>query len=225
MYNEDQPVVARWARESVANFIDVFAMVLLSINSDWRDVAAQMTSVRALGLESPRLFGVKRSAYRIFVTQAEYLKREMEQNARWGNHEDNLDLLTDLPGIGLPKAGFICQLLYGTVGCFDRHNLKRLGLDERAFSFAKAQTQAQRRKVIERYIETCKGFGGSEALWNGWCTHMATLYPKRYASAEVVSKMHVTHLGIERHEAFQEYETYPEWIATMNAIVNESRQE
>lgn len=194
MYAQHQPVIQKWAAESLANFIDVYALVILSINSEWRSVGDKLDSVRQLGIESPHLFGVKRSSYRVFVTQADWMKKQLDRYAEYSNAEACLDLVTDLPGMGLAKAGFFLQLCYGLAGCFDRHNLTRFGLDEKAISLSKAQTQTARKEMIKRYVDLCYQFGGSEILWDGWCSHLATLHPKRYVSAEHVSELHIVHL-------------------------------
>jgi len=41
--------------------------------------------------------------------------------------------IVELPGFGVVKAGFWVQLACGSVGCLDRHNLRRAGLRENTF--------------------------------------------------------------------------------------------
>lgn len=90
-----------------------------------------------------------------------------------------------IPGIGIAKAGFICQLVFGSVGCLDSHNLKRFGIPENRFR-AKQSPKA-RAAQIDDYVECCKAIGGSEYLWNSWCELIADKY---HVAPEYVSQCH-----------------------------------
>ena len=91
-------------------------------------------------------------------------------------------------GIGLAKAGFIAQLLTGTIGCLDTHNLKLYGLD---INMRTDGSYASVQQNILTYYAACVMCGGSEVLWDNWCAHLARIRPAVWPTAESVSRYHV----------------------------------
>ena len=94
-----------------------------------------------------------------------------------------------LYGLGLPKAGFLTQLLTGEIGCLDTHNLKMYDIDPKQFRIDGNWKSVE--KAIMSYKAACLHCGGSEVLWNEWCRNLATIRPQVWPDAESVSNYHV----------------------------------
>jgi hypothetical protein len=64
-----------------------------------------------------------------------------------------------IPGLGLPKAGFMCQLCAGLVGCMDVHNIRMYGLNIKDLTLAKNpkgdKAKATNLTKIVNYIDLC----------------------------------------------------------------------
>jgi hypothetical protein len=104
-----------------------------------------------------------------------------------------------VPGLGLPKAGFMCQLCAGLVGCMDVHNIKLYGLNPNVLKLPK--TLKNPAKVIEKiavYVELCHGYG-TEMLWNSWCEYLSTK-SVHWVDGFHVSEVHYTYLTSKKGE-------------------------
>jgi hypothetical protein len=115
------------------------------------------------------------------------------RSAQDDNDELGLYLqLLQLPGLGYAKAGFFHQLVTsnGTIGCFDRHNMKMYGIDQKVFSRIPNTAELLELRA-SLYKETCVLAGGSCPMWNNWCAFIALKYPKFFLDAEHVSRYHV----------------------------------
>ena len=82
-----------------------------------------------------------------------------------------------IDGLGLPKAGFMCQLTAGLVGCMDVHNIKMYNLKIKDLTLAKNpkgfKGKATNNGKIVAYVTLCKEHG-TENLWNSWCNFVAS---------------------------------------------------
>jgi hypothetical protein len=197
MYKRDQAEIEAWARLDARNTLDVGTFVLLTIRQQFGGIGRMLQRVRA-GDVAP-LWGFKLKGFEYLVKHAEYLHKRAE-DCREGRIYVN-DLMRDylaVPGLGLVKAGFVVQLLVGEAGCMDMHNLARLGMQAAEFDIPKRRDPAEQLamidEAIEHYLWVCEEFGGSEALWDGWCEFVAATY-KTYRDAEDVSRRHVTYLS------------------------------
>lgn len=198
MYDQHQWRVEYFAARNASNTVDVLMMVLLSIRMQWSGVGMQMESWRERGLSSEFLWGFKRKG-------ALYIHRNRERlfqrsnSARNGEIwvEDLMRELLKVPGLGMVKAGFACQLLIGEVGCLDVHNINRLGLKASEWYVRKYKDiDKQLREVDEKiatYMHLIDECGGTRKLWDDWCEHLAS-NSKAYKDAEDVSLRHVTYL-------------------------------
>ena len=99
-------------------------------------------------------------------------------------------------GLGMAKAGFMCQLTAGLVGCMDSHNIKMYNLDAKDFVLAKNPKTIKgldaNVKKIRNYIQICHEYG-TENLWNSWCSFLATKSTK-WRDANHVSEVHYSYL-------------------------------
>ena len=109
-----------------------------------------------------------------------------------------IEILANVHGFGLVKAGFVAQLAFGVGGCLDTHNLRRFGISKTTFAKYKTlKTVKGRAKKLEAYLDACEAQGGAETLWDGWCNYVAARRPKFYVNGgEQVSALHVEALNI-----------------------------
>jgi hypothetical protein len=108
--------------------------------------------------------------------------------------------LTELPGLGLVKAGFVIQMIWQSVGCLDTRNIKEFGLDVSRFNLTKSHlSDTVKRERAEEYIAECERLGGAEYLWDNWCRGAAVTYRKRYQSGDEVSREHVAWVRLANH--------------------------
>jgi hypothetical protein len=85
-----------------------------------------------------------------------------------------------LCGMGLVKAAFCTQLLFGELGCVDVHNARELGIPMPTGKSGKGR---------EAYL-TIQAAKTSEAWWNEWCDFIADKYPTQFADGNTVSVLH-----------------------------------
>lgn len=197
MYEKDQAKIERWCRNP-DKLVDVGTMVLLSIRMQWAGVGRQLADVRAKGTRSKSLWGFKWAGYvylrdnrkRLYTYVRDYRARRIFL-------DDLMREFLKVPGLGLSKAGFLCQLVTGDAGCLDMHNIKRFGLDERAWKIRpRRDPAAQIREIddkIHLYLRLCDTCGGSEKLWDDWCHWLADRVGT-FENAEDVSRRHFTYL-------------------------------
>lgn len=150
--------------------------VLATIQQQLETVPGIMADFEELGEESRFAFGTKSAGLRYVREHAEELYFDA-----LGAMDDDIELMRvflRVPGLGLVKAGFACQLFAGRVGCLDVHNIKLYGLsrnDLRIAKGAKRETTILRR--ITRYVELCRELGGAVKLWAAWCDYKAQVSP------------------------------------------------
>jgi hypothetical protein len=178
---------------SPAGLVDVIAFVLSTIQQPLASCARQMADIRAHGAASVYLFGSKRAGYEYAVEHREVLFAAVVKAVEVGDVVGAVDVLANVPGLGVVKASFVAQIVGLEVACLDSHNLKRLGLPETAFRLSKGVKPATKRAKIAAYVQACGDTGGSEFWWNSWCAHVAGIgrANKRLATADAVSAFHV----------------------------------
>jgi hypothetical protein len=102
-----------------------------------------------------------------------------------------VDILSNVPGLGIVKASFVAQICGLEVACLDTHNLKRLGLGEATFKLAKSVKHETKLAKIAKYVAVCAREGGSRYFWNSWCEFVAGNRANRsLATADAVSAYH-----------------------------------
>ena len=190
MYAKHQPIIADYAKQSPDKLSDVYTFILATIQQRLYHVPRVMRDIRENGSDSPHLWGFKYQAYKFMKEN----KRDIYDTilAIQSDH-DRLTYVASLPGLGLVKAGFLLQLVFGEAGCLDTHNINRFGLKAGAFkasSFKMAKTSQTRERLVANYLDLCHKLGGSEGLWNSWCSHVADVDPD-FVSADQVSAFHV----------------------------------
>lgn len=197
MYKQDQARIERWCKNP-DKFLTVGTMVLLSIRMQWVGVGTQMESVRKLGVDSPCLWGFKRAGY-VYLRDNRVKLYAAVRDYRAGKMylDDLIREFLKVPGLGLPKAGFLAQLLVGDAGCLDMHNIERFDLEPKVwFIRPRKNAAAQVREVDDKialYLKLCQLCGGSEQLWDDWCEYLNDRVGT-FHSADDVSRRHYIYL-------------------------------
>ena len=201
MYNTHGLKCQKYAQRSADNMADVTLMVVLSIQQNWLSIGNQLADVRANKSESKFLWGNKIKTYEYLEANKQkiYAQSMAVINSKQTDTQKSISLMNiflRIDGLGLPKAGFMCQLVAGLVGCMDTHNIKLYGLDPKSLALSKnPKTQkgldTNNQKILA-YITLCHNYG-TENLWNSWCSLLATK-SKRWVDSNHVSEVHYRYL-------------------------------
>lgn len=191
MYSRDMPAMRAHALASPSGLTDVVTFVLCTIQMPLQSVKNQMADIRQNGANSKWLFGSKRVGYQYAIDHAAVLHAAVVKAAEIGDVVGAVDVLSNIPGLGVVKASFVAQICGLEASCLDTHNLRRLGLAESAFKMPKGLKHETRLSKIRAYLALCVKSGGSEYWWNTWCATVAgTRANKSLATADVVSRYH-----------------------------------
>jgi hypothetical protein len=192
MFSTHQKAISDFALGSNVGLERTFRLVFLSIRQPFHTMQKQMQDVDTNGMQSPYLFGWKRSGLAFVRANASTLRETLRAvPGGYGDAQALLDVAT-VPGLGLVKAGFVLQLVTGSAGCLDSHNMERFGLNVHAFKYGANASDALKRKKALAYLDACWRSGGCESLWDGWCDHVAAYHPKHWTDGNAVSRMHQT---------------------------------
>ena len=191
-----------FAQRNADNLALVILMVSLSIQQKWSTVGHMLSSVKESKKDSIYLWGSKAATYDYISTHKHFMYGQMM--AALNSHYPNdlkafslMKIFLKIDGLGIAKAGFVCQLISGLVGCMDVHNIKIYGVDPKLLVLNKNLTSKRgienNEKKIKQYIKLCHDYG-TENLWNSWCSMIADKYPKDFVDAHHVSELHYTYL-------------------------------
>jgi hypothetical protein len=170
-------------------------MVALSIQQPWSTVGTQLADCDTEGIFSRYVWGTKLGTFqwaedetrmlRMFDLVDRAIARGRVDRAHW--------LLLKVPGLGLPKSGFVLQLVWGRSGCIDTVNLQRFGLKRWAVDIKKTAKPETVTKHIRRYLALVEQCGGTALLWDEWCATIAQR-DASFEDAEDVSFRHLAYL-------------------------------
>lgn len=184
------PKINEHCQASADNNADMVMMVVLSIQQPWHAVGDQMRDYKALGGDSRFVWGNKRKTYDWLQDN----KNTLYRDAMDADNDAELMLaFLQVPGLGLAKAGFCCQLFAGRVGCIDVHNLRRLNIAPSVLNLDKKTKPDTQRRKIDAYVQACKQRRTSW-LWDSWCKLIAKKDPKRWIDGDHVSAVHYEYL-------------------------------
>jgi hypothetical protein len=201
MYINHATAVQQYAQVSASNLSDVTLMTVLSIRQPWLNIGTQMIDVRTNKLGAKALWGFKKDTYIYLESNKHKMYAQMMAviNSNKTDASKAMSLMKiflRVDGLGMAKAGFMCQLTAGLVGCMDSHNLKMYNLDAKDFVLAKnpktIKSLDANVKKIRNYIQICNEYG-TENLWNSWCSFLATKSTK-WRDANHVSEVHYSYL-------------------------------
>lgn len=207
MYQDHAVAVQQYAKESASNLSDVTLMAVLSIKQPWLSIGNQLKDVRTNRLEAKALWGFKKDTYIYLESNKHKMYAQMMAVINSNKTDASkamslMNIFLRVNGLGMAKAGFMCQLTAGLVGCMDSHNLKMYNLDAKDFVLAKnpktIKSLDANVKKIRNYVQICNEYG-TENLWNSWCSFLATKSTK-WRDANHVSEVHYSYLMGEQHD-------------------------
>ena len=183
MYHKHNPMVREYAMKSPANLERVIAFVSSSIRERTDRLPKYMTEYRQVGAKSSWIWGNKHATIGYTKKHRKMLYTNMMRIIKAKKKDMALDLIMlflEIPGFGLPKAGFCVQLVAGKAGCLDVHNIRKYLPDEDARKGTPSWLQTSgnsidtKRKKAIKYLNLCDDIGGARFLWNEWCNHIAS---------------------------------------------------
>ena len=196
MYKRDLPLIRDHALASPEGLHDVVTFVLCTIQSGLSTCKLQLADIRVNGAASKYLWGAKAGGYQYTKDNALVLWAEANMLVERGlNDPENIAKAVyhfmQIPGLGMVKASFVCQMLGFNVSCIDSHNLKRLGLDANAVKVSAKLSEIKQLRKVEAYVVMCQ-IEGTEYWWDSWCEYVAgNRANKRLDSGDAVSAYHV----------------------------------
>jgi hypothetical protein len=191
----------QYAQRSPDNLADIILMAVLSIRQPWLNIGEQLRDVRTNKQEAKSLWGGKKKTYKYVMANKHKMFAQMQAviNSTKPDEAKAISLMNiflRVDGLGIPKAGFVCQLAAGLVGCMDSHNIKMYGIDPATLSLTKKPKTkkgiATNDKKVLDYVTLCHDYG-TENLWNSWCNFLATKSPK-WQDGNHVSEVHYSYL-------------------------------
>ena len=197
MYSRDQPIIENHTFENPEGFIDSLEFVLTTIQAGLSTCRRQRRQIARDGLKAACLWGKKADGLKYGREHAARLLPEFERLRSRDATEKAVTLATSIPCLGLPKAGFLCQLMGFDVACLDVHNLRREGLPSTFVKLNKKAKPATQRKHVARDVEYCQR-NGSRKWWDSWCEHVAgNRHNRNLTTADAVSRFHVDAVKLE----------------------------
>lgn len=209
MFKDHNPIINEYMQASAEQMIDGIMFVVLSVKTPFHTMAQQMADYRAKGLDSKYVWGFKRQTYEYLQengkdlydelmdlsTRSQFGDRKFKGRSIWTERDRKMMLvLTDVPGLGVVKAGFVMQMMFGRVGCIDVHNLRRFyKVDAKDVKFVKIASDHVKLEKITNYINICKGNRSTQKLWDQWCEQLTDkkCNKGRFSSGDEVSSFHV----------------------------------
>ena len=200
MFHKDQPICSEWAADSEKIFFDTIMFVSISIRQQTHTLEQLMFDFQQHGEQAKGLFGYKfltldyaeAHCERLWKSYRDYMLPGMKKKSA-GPEVQTLGAMMEyskIPGLGLPKAGFLTTLLLGTSWCLDTNNRQWFDLDPRKYIVTPKTAPLTRYKKINNYIIKGEELGGTEALWNNWCREISNKYPGVFPEPKDVSSLH-----------------------------------
>jgi len=193
MYKRDNKEIAKFALKNPDNLVRVATFVLTTIQAGLATTHNQMLDIDKHGADSKYLWGNKRQGYEYLQKHKQVLYGAVKAAVKANDAVGAIDVLTNVPNLGIVKAAFVVQMVGLDVACIDSHNCDRLGLPRTALKFSKKVKPEVKRKKIADYVQFTRDTGGSEYWWNTWCEYVAgNRANKQLDTGSKVSKYHVT---------------------------------
>lgn len=182
MYDNHVPTIAGAMRSDPVVFARGVTFVVLTIQQMIVTIPDSVADVDAKGDQSVFLFGSKRVAFA-------YLQAHRDQ--LWQgvcNAEDTASAIRTLcaiPGLGIVKSAFVCQLMGFDVGCLDTRNIQREGRNPLAYRSRKGRPGYMVKKTLAYVADTA---GKAREYWDVWCADAARAYKR---TSEDISAIHL----------------------------------
>ena len=198
MYNIHAKAVQDYSRLSSDNLADVVLMVVLSIQQPWHSVGNQLKDVKLNGIDSRFVWGNKTKTYKSLMSRKDFVYSQYLAVLNSSKSDDDralslMNVFLQIDGLGMAKAGFVCQLTAGLVGCIDIHNIRMYNIPMKDLKLSKSvKSKAIKNRRVMNYISICHDIG-TEKLWNTWCNTLATK-SRRFEDGFHVSQVHYSYL-------------------------------
>lgn len=193
MYKRDNKKIAKFALRNPINLMKTGTFVFTTIQSGLSTCDNQMQDISITGAKSKYLWGNKRAGYLYWYEHREVIYAAIKSAVKHNDPVGAIDVLTNVPNLGIVKAAFVAQLVGLDVACLDMHNLDRLGMSRSALKFDKGVKRETKLKKIQNYVALTQSTGGSEYWWNIWCNFVAgNRANKSLTTGDAVSAYHAT---------------------------------
>ena len=190
LYSDHIKECNTFAQESPENLKRACLFVLATIQQQLETVPVALTDIVEIAEVSRFVWGPKLAGVTWLQSETRTQLLFEEAHSCIDSPVELLDVFLQVPGFALVKAGFMCQIFAGTVGCIDTHNVRLYGISRGDTRYEPAKPDTLLRKR-ERYVALCDGLGGAHALWSRWCDHVAKLRPFNWTDGAEVSQFHV----------------------------------
>jgi hypothetical protein len=167
MYNQEVPRITHHAYHGQNGLYDVIEFALLTIRRPLSQVGSAKDQLRKVGLDNAKLASVTKKGLLWSKNYEGVLRCQLLQCS---SVEEAMLNLINIPGIGLAKSAFICQMLGFPVGCLDVHNLREGGIKEPTMN--KSGGLTHKKNAIKRYVSLSNN-KTSEQWWDDWCKLVA----------------------------------------------------
>lgn len=192
MYKRDAKKIAKFAMQSPDNLVRVATFVLTTIQAGLQTTHNQMLDIDENGADSKYLWNMKREGYLYLMQHKDTIFELVKMSVEQDDAVSAIEVLTNVPSLGIVKAAFVAQMCGLDVSCIDSHNCDRLGLPRTALRFSKKVKPEVKRKKIAEYVDFTRKTGGSEYWWNSWCEYVAgNRANKSLNTGDAVSAFHV----------------------------------
>ena len=187
-FREINPAINAYMQSSPENMIDGIMFVVLSVKTPFHTMFKQMQDYREKGMDSKYVWGFKKQTLEYLQehgrdlydelmdlkTRTTFGDKKFKGREVWLERDRKMMLvLTDVPGLGMVKAGFVMQMMFGRVGCIDVHNLRRFyKISEKDITFTKMAKDDTKMQKITNYVDICRGNRSTQKLWDSWCEQL-----------------------------------------------------
>ena len=191
IYSRDIVLCNEYAQDSADNFKRCALFVLATVQQQLETVPVALTDICELGAASRFAWGHKAEGVEFIESNYGSMYVTARLIVRQGTDAELLTEFLRIPGMALVKAGFLCQIFAGTVGCIDTHNIKLYDIPVSALRYRYENSAECNAAKVTRYVELCNGLGGAHALWSRWCDYVAALRPFNWTDGAEVSQFHL----------------------------------
>jgi hypothetical protein len=184
MYDQHAPVIAAYARTKPEGLYRAALFAVLSIRRPTTGLPDAMTDVLA-GNGGPHLFGWKAQSYAFLTENKDALWRAM---LACESNESAIFTMASVPGLGIIKAAFVCQMFGFDVACLDSRNMAVQGRHTREYlTRGEARKRMPKfRHDVARYMAETRG--RARELWDDWCNAAGKTYGM---TGEAISQLHL----------------------------------
>lgn len=205
MFKDHNPVINEYMQLNPMGMQDGIMFVVLSIKTPFHTMKTQMEDYKRNGLDSKYVWGFKKDTLNYLLEHSGELYDDLMElwltpKKELGGTADTKDAammmrLMEVPGLGMVKAGFVMQMMFGRVGCMDVHNTRRFyKVDSKDVQIsAGVRKDSTKFKKLIGYVQLCKNNRSTSKLWDSWCEQLVykPCNRGRFASGNDVSAFHV----------------------------------